>query len=168
MELIRPGNSESVSRLLVDLADSEPTYAEVGATLRGERPQGYRHDSYEAALGTGRVSFLRASTGLQTWKGHQVPGINVLPRGVPLERGATVVVTLGTPWLALASPCRIVGILDEPDRWGFAYGTLPGHPEQGEESLVVSIGDDVAVTFRITASPGPEIGSLDSSALSAE
>jgi len=66
-----------------------------------------------------------------------------------------VVVTLGTPWLSLAAPCRIVGVLDEPDSWGFAYGTLPGHPEQGEESFVVSIGGDDVVRFRITAFSRP-------------
>ena len=26
---------------------------------------------------------------------------------------------------------------DEPDRRGFGYGTLPGHPEQGEEAFAV-------------------------------
>lgn len=73
-----------------------------------------------------------------------------------------MVVTLGTPWLASAAPCRIVGILDEPDRWGFAYGTLAGHPEQGEEAFVVSIGGDNAVRFRITAfsRPGDRITHL--------
>jgi uncharacterized protein (UPF0548 family) len=30
-------------------------------------------------------------------------------------------------------PCRVVYVLDEPERRGFAYGTLPGHPESGEE-----------------------------------
>jgi uncharacterized protein (UPF0548 family) len=71
-------------------------------------------------------------------------------------------VTLGTPWLALAAPCRIVGILDEPDRWGFAYGTLPGHPEQGEESFVVFIDSDDAVRFRVSAfsRPGERITRL--------
>ena len=69
--------------------------------------------------------------------------------------GATVVVTLGTHWLELLAPCPIVGVLDEPDRWGFAYGTLPGHPEQGEESFVVSINGDDEVTFKITAFSRP-------------
>jgi uncharacterized protein (UPF0548 family) len=162
MEVVRPGNTESIDRLLATSADSEPTYSEVGATLKNERPHGYRHDSYEAHLGKGRSAFLRASTGLQTWKSHQVAGIEVFPHGAAIATGATVVVTLGTPWLALAAPCRIVGVLDEPDRWGFAYGTLPGHPEQGEESFVVSIGGDEAVRFRITAlsRPGERITRL--------
>ena len=118
-----------------------------------------RHDNYEAGLGIGRTVFQRASRGLQTWRGHQVPEVDVLPHDTPVEPGATVVVT---PWLAVAAPCRIVAVLDEPKRWGFAYGTLPGHPEQGEEAFVVSIGDDEAVRFRITAfsRPGERITRL--------
>jgi uncharacterized protein (UPF0548 family) len=162
MELVRPASIESINRLLATSVDAEPTYSECGATLRGERPPGYRHDSYEADLGKGRAAFLRALIGLQTWKGHRVPGIDVFPHSTPIEPGATVVVTLGTPWLALAAPCRIVRVLDEPNRWGFAYGTLPGHPEQGEESFVVSIGGDDAVRFRVTAfsRPGERIARL--------
>jgi uncharacterized protein (UPF0548 family) len=29
-------------------------------------------------------------------------------------------------------------VIDEPDRYGFAYGTLPVHPERGEEAFVVT------------------------------
>ena len=63
--------------------------------------------------------------------------------------------------MALAAPlpvgfaiatCRVVGVVDEPDRWGFAYGTLPAHPESGEELFVVERRpeDGDAVVFRIT------------------
>ena len=31
------------------------------------------------------------------------------------------------------APCRVVYVVDEPDRRGFAYGTLQGHAESGEE-----------------------------------
>jgi uncharacterized protein (UPF0548 family) len=37
----------------------------------------------------------------------------------------------------LKAPCRVVYVIDEPDVRGFAYGTLPGHPESGEERFVV-------------------------------
>ena len=30
----------------------------------------------------------------------------------------------------------VVYIIHEPDRQGFAYGTLPGHPESGDEALM--------------------------------
>ena len=39
--------------------------------------------------------------------------------------GSEVIVHLGP----VRAPCRVVYVVDEPDRRGFAYGTLPGHPE---------------------------------------
>lgn len=162
MKLVRPGSGDSVNRLLAALADAEPTYAEVGATLRGDQPQGYRHDVYEANIGCGGATHQRASRGLQTWRAHRVPGFDVVPRVTPIHPGVTVAVTFGLSPLALAAPCRIVGIVDEPDRWGFAYGTLPGHPGQGEEAFLVSIDDAGTVKFRITAisRPGERITRL--------
>ena len=35
------------------------------------------------------------------------------------------------------APCRVVYVIEEADRRGFAYGTLPGHPESGEEMFAV-------------------------------
>lgn len=37
----------------------------------------------------------------------------------------------------MVAPCRIVSVLSEADSFGFAYGTLPGHPERGEEAFTV-------------------------------
>ena len=48
-------------------------------------------------------------------------------------------------------PCRVVYVVDEPTRQGFAYGTLPGHPERGEEALVIDRNDDGSVSFSVTA-----------------
>jgi uncharacterized protein (UPF0548 family) len=155
MELVRPASSESIERLLASLTDAQPTYSEIGATLRGDHPDGYHHGLYQTTLGMGPEVFQRATVGLQTWKAHRGPGTGVLPHGTTIKTGATVVVTLGTPWLALAAPCRIVGVVDESDRWGFAYGTLPDHPEQGEESFVVSVTDEGVVEFKITAFSRP-------------
>jgi uncharacterized protein (UPF0548 family) len=45
-------------------------------------------------------------------------------------------------------------VVDEADRYGFAYGTLPGHPEQGEEAFVVERLADRTV-FRIVALSRP-------------
>ncbi len=43
---------------------------------------------------------------------------------------------------------------DEPDRCGFAYGTLPGHPESGEEAFLV-LRDEGTVRLRISAYSRP-------------
>ena len=63
--------------------------------------------------------------------------------------------TLGSPLIALAVPCRIVTVVDRQTRWGFAYGTLPGHPEQGEEAFIVSMAADQSVRFEIEAFSRP-------------
>lgn len=141
--------------MLEDLANAEPTYRDIGATLAGGRPDGFHHDQYEAVLGTGPYVFQRAVTGLKTWQAHRLPGLRVFANDEEIRTGATVVVTLGTPVASLAAPCRIVSVIDSQTRWGFAYGTLPGHPEQGEESFVVSISPDQAVHFEIKAFSRP-------------
>jgi uncharacterized protein (UPF0548 family) len=49
-----------------------------------------------------------------------------------------LILSLGVAAIRLRAPCRIVYVIDEPDRRGFAYGTLPGHPERGEEAFIIS------------------------------
>ena len=47
--------------------------------------------------------------------------------------GSDVLGRLG-PFVA---PCRVVYVIEEPDRRGFAYGSLPGHAVVGEEMFGV-------------------------------
>lgn len=155
MRFVRPSDPSSIARLVDALRSIEPTYSEIGATLAGTKPTGYRNDHYETVLGAGLDVFRRAADGLQAWKAHRFPGVDVLPSGTEIHPGATVVVTFGTPVLSLAAPCRIVAVVDEPSRWGFAYGTLPGHPEQGEEAFEISIAANGTVRFEVTAFSRP-------------
>ena len=53
------------------------------------------------------------------------------------------------------APCRVIYVIDEPKRKGFAYGTLPGHPESGEEAFVVEQTDDGSVWLTIRAFSRP-------------
>ena len=101
-----------MEQLVEDLKSAAPTYSEIGATLAGRRPEGFRHDRYEAVLGQGHETFQRAVTGLKTWKAHRLPGMGIFPNQQEIFTGATVVVTLGTPVVALAVPCRIVSLID--------------------------------------------------------
>lgn len=51
--------------------------------------------------------------------------------------------------------CRIVDVDDRTDRYRFTYGTLPTHPEQGEESFTVTRASDGHVDFEIVAASRP-------------
>lgn len=55
----------------------------------------------------------------------------------------------------VSAPVRVVYVVDEPARKGFAYGTLEGHPEAGEESWVVDRRDDGSVWMTVRAFSRP-------------
>jgi uncharacterized protein (UPF0548 family) len=46
-------------------------------------------------------------------------------------------------------------VVDDPRRFGFAYGTLPGHPESEEEAFTIENNDQAGVIFQIVAFSGP-------------
>jgi uncharacterized protein (UPF0548 family) len=52
-------------------------------------------------------------------------------------------------------PVRVIYVVDEPRRKGFAYGTLPGHPEDGEESWIIEHRDDDSVWIVVRAFSRP-------------
>lgn len=128
---------------------SDLTYASVGITRHTDIPHdGLRIDRWSIPLDAD--GFERGRTALRAWRAHVGVGARVIPAHAPLAVGQTVVVAIGLPGFTAVAPCRIVWVDDEPDRFGFAYGTLRGHPERGEESFVVRRSGD-AVTFEITA-----------------
>ncbi len=57
--------------------------------------------------------------------------------------------SMGIGPLALRSPVRVVQVIDEADRRGFADGTLPGHPESGREAFVLQRDPAVTATQRL-------------------
>jgi uncharacterized protein (UPF0548 family) len=76
--------------------------------------------------------------------------------GAQLVRpGDTAILLLGWGALSLRIPVRVVYLIDEPTRRGFAYGTLPGHPESGEEAFIVEQRDDDSVWLTIRAFSRP-------------
>ena len=62
---------------------------------------------------------------------------------------------LGIMFGLVKFPVRVIYVVDEPRRKGFAYGTLPGHPEDGEESWMVEQRDDGSVWITIRAFSRP-------------
>jgi uncharacterized protein (UPF0548 family) len=65
------------------------------------------------------------------------------------------VLAIALPGISAIAACRIVYVVDEADRFGFAYGTLPAHPEQGEESFLVQRDAEGTIRFVVTAFSRP-------------
>ncbi|MCZ4497824.1 MAG: hypothetical protein JWQ74_377 [Marmoricola sp.] len=137
------------------LRDQPLTYNEVGASLTAGPdglPAGYRHLDEQFTVGYGAKAFEVAAARLAQWGVQRgVRGVRVSASVDRVEVGAVAVVRLGVGPLAVRAPVRVVAVVDEPVRRGFAYGTLAGHPECGEESFVLSFRDDDAVVLRIRA-----------------
>ncbi|ANF33266.1 hypothetical protein A0130_02970 [Leifsonia xyli] len=76
--------------------------------------------------------------------------------GTPFVRnGMTAVLKIPFGPFKVSAPIRVVYVIDEPHRRGFAYGTLHGHPESGEELFLVERHDDGTVWFVLRALSRP-------------
>jgi uncharacterized protein (UPF0548 family) len=135
-------------------AAAQVTYPEQGAT-REVLPVGYRHVHKHDRIGTGSATFRCAVEALYSWRMHRGAGLGIASAPPVLEPGAVVVLRLGPPVVGIVVPCRVIYVVNEPDRRGFAYGTLPGHPETGEEAFIVSLDDhdEVHLTIRAFSRP---------------
>ncbi|MFE5208573.1 DUF1990 family protein [Streptomyces sp. NPDC056600] len=130
------------------------TYEDVGATRDGgvPCPPGFHSLHERARLGEGEEVFRRAAEALTTWRMHREMGVGITTSAERAAPGVDVTVTLAG---IVRAPCRVVWTVDEPRRVGWAYGTLPGHPESGEEAFVVSRTGDGTVWLTVTAFSRP-------------
>jgi uncharacterized protein (UPF0548 family) len=136
--LLRRPSPGDLDRLVDSERMSDLTYREVGATKSADAgPAGYRHDRWVADLGSFTTDrFGRAAAALGRWRVHRDAGLIIYP-GSPVRVGATFALAFRLTGAYVVAAGRIVYITSEPDRAGFAYGTLPSHPEQGEEAFHV-------------------------------
>lgn len=151
-----------IQRFLDASREARFTYDQIGATRETDLPAGYNHDSKRIRLGEGRATFQAAVKALGRWHMFPMELTTVFPPSVPIRVGEVVGILFRTPIVWSVSPCRIVYVVDERDescshhRFGFAYGTLPGHVESGEEQFLVhwDRGSD-EVTYSIVAFSKP-------------
>lgn len=143
--------------LLRRFLDAPFTYPDVGATAlaRHDEPVGYHHVQSSEVIGHGSAEFSTASEALMSWQMHRRAGLHVTASSPRAEPDAVLVMRLGVGSLGLVVPCRVVYVVNDKRRTGFAYGTLPGHPESGEEAFVVELLDDQRVQLQITAFSRP-------------
>lgn len=136
------------------------TYAEVGATA-GPLPAGYAHLRRTSVIGSGDDVFDRASAAVWDWEVQRRSGIRVTASTRGVESDTVGVLRIGWGPLSVTAPFRVVRVIDEADRRGFAYGTLPGHPERGEESFVVQrVGDTVSMVITAFSRPASRLARL--------
>ncbi len=136
------------------------SYDAAGATRGDDWPAGFNHDRNSVRLGSGEEVFAKAAAGLRAWRMFPAGWTEIVPAGAAQREGecvALLIRTCGVWWLNAA---RIVYEVDESGggvkrRIGFAYGTLPGHVERGEERFTVAWLDDDSVHYELHAFSRP-------------
>ncbi|MDJ0463955.1 DUF1990 domain-containing protein [Streptomyces sp. H27-C3] len=142
------------------------TYAPPGATCPGDdvwstEIPGYRRYERTVVIGRGDSDWRAASDAVLQWGIKRRSGFGVTPlagAGERVTEGAEYRITAAWGPLAVHEPVRVVAVVDTPERCGFAYGTLPGHPVSGEEAFIVCNTPDghVTLTLRSLTSRAPK------------
>ena len=157
MIFFRKPSPSRIQQFLDDQATLEFTYANVGATAHTP-PPGFVVDHRVIKLGKGLAVFEAARKAIQLWQQFQLGWVEPANNQQPILKGEVVGVlarSMGLWWL---NACRIVYVVNEqlPHRFGFAYGTLPGHAECGEERFLIELDEAQQVSFEILAFSRPQ------------
>lgn len=139
MFLLRKPPPESIRAFLESQRREPFSYPEVGATRHGA-PAGYTVDHNRVRLGVGEETFERAAAALRRWEMFRLGWVELCWPDAPLEPGTTVAILARHFGFWSLHAARIVYRVDEDGpvrRYGFAYGTLTGHGERGEERFSV-------------------------------
>jgi uncharacterized protein (UPF0548 family) len=151
---LRRPSSKELNQLRGAQSHLELTYESAGGT-NGTPPAGYREKRWSAELGAGPEVFQKGKEGLRWWAPHRGAGMELAPAFPAIEEGTVLVGLARTLGIYVTTACRIVYVIDEPGRYGFGYGTLPHHPEQGEEAFVVRMDAESKVHFEVRSFSRP-------------
>ena len=159
MFFLKEPSDFTINKFIAAQHDRPFTYSAVGAT-NGTPPEGFVVDHNRILLGRGKQVYERALSALQRWEQFDLGWVSIVPKGVPLEIGATVAVkarAFGTWSLNATRIVYVVNEMNAVERFGFAYGTLPDHVECGEERFTIEFHEsDESVWYDILAFSKPQ------------
>jgi uncharacterized protein (UPF0548 family) len=118
-------------------------------------PEGYTVDQYRVRLGDDAACFVRARDALRRWHQFRLGWLEVVPSTPPVRVGVTVGVLVRHLGFWSLNASRIVSVIDETDRFGFAYRTLADHAVDGDERFLVEGTADGAVVYAVRARSRP-------------
>ena len=122
-------------------------------------PSGFVEDQMRVVLGSGPAVFDAARRAIQNWKMFPTVMAGRWPSRPSIQPGEIVHVLFRAGPLWTTNSCRILRVIDEAEetpRFGFVYGTLPGHVERGEESFLVEWNRSTdVVTYSLRAFSRP-------------
>jgi uncharacterized protein (UPF0548 family) len=158
MFLLRQPDEERLEHFLNEQKRLEFSYTFVEVTHPEKMivtPKGFIKDHNRIFLGKGEVTFEKAKEAIKNWKAYALGWTKIYPESQP-QQGQTFCVLVNHFGFYSLSSLRIVYIVDEPRRFAYAIGTLPGHVEKGEERFMVEWLPDDSVHYDLLAFSRPQ------------
>jgi uncharacterized protein (UPF0548 family) len=118
-------------------------------------PAGYTIDHHRVRLGGDATCFARARDAIRRWEQFRLGWVDLLPPAAPIRVGVTVAVLVRHLGFWSVNASRIVTVVDEPERFGFTYRTLPDHAVDGDERFLVERSADGTVVYDVLARSRP-------------
>ncbi len=152
-------SAERIQRLIHEQQNLTLSYSQAGAT-NSALPAGYNIDHNRIQLGHGEPVFNSAIAAVKSWKMHDLGWVELCWPNAQVEVGSTVAVLARHFGFWSCHPAKVVYVIDDADeharRFGFGYGTLPAHDEEGEERFLIEWRrDDDSVWYDILAFSRP-------------
>jgi uncharacterized protein (UPF0548 family) len=114
-------------------------------------PTGWHHDEQRVHLGGGDACWHAAIKALRGWTQFDLGWVYAHDDQVRLEPGQLFGFVSRHFGVWAVNVCRIVLVVDELHRFGFAYGTMGNHVVRGEELFLLErdkVTDEVMFTIR--------------------
>ena len=158
MFLVRRPSPDHIARFLRESRDLPMSYSATEILKADTVREGV--EEVTVRIGHGKADFERARAALIAWKQFNIGWVETFPRLAPVAAGTVVAVLIRHLGFWSLNGCRVlfnVGSVDDPARFGFAYGTLTNHAENGEELFEVFIDPQThEVRYRIRAISWPQ------------
>jgi uncharacterized protein (UPF0548 family) len=143
--------TESLIRRQLETARNLPCSYTVALDTRNglenlQVPKGYVVDHTRSEIGGGLSDFETAKSALRQWQHFDLGWVRVVNPEVPIAPGEVVAVEVRALGFWSLNLSRILYVIDEPNRFGFAYGTTPLHAERGEERFLLEYDPTPAIS----------------------
>jgi uncharacterized protein (UPF0548 family) len=128
-----------IEQFLEARRDDNFSYTEVGAS-RVAAPDHYNIDHNRIQIGSSFADFNKAIKAVKSWKMFEMSWVKLCWTDTPITVGENVAVLIKHFGFWSLNASRIVYVIEEEgevEKYGFAYGTLSEHGEQGEERFTV-------------------------------
>lgn len=156
-----------LDQFLTKMQNAPFSYSEIGHTKMGNdlnikntindlALSNYTIDYNHAYIGEGTEVWGKARLFLKQWKHFPPSFTKIYSNTKSIKEGTIVAVMIKILGLWCCNSAKIVYVIDQPNCFGFAYGTLLEHAEKGEEAFWISRDATGKITYHLKAFSKPK------------